>query len=223
VKRFLVVEDDPAIGRMLTLLIQHDGHRAVAVTSATEALDHLRAHHVDFVLSELRIGSSMDGLQLSACVRREWPLVQFVLGTRSLDVVLARRQRAEMILTKPYRLADCVRSSAHPPIGGTTRSEMLHGVWLTESRKRYRVSDSTAGARTRSHASFTRLGAACSALRLSPGLLNSRKGSTPNGRDTRAVGRPSVGLRHGVRRRDASRAAPGRTKRLVGGSPGSGV
>jgi CheY-like chemotaxis protein len=108
VKRFLVVEGDPVIGRMLTLLLRHDGHRAVAVTSAAEALDHLRTSYVDVVLSELRIGSSMDGLQLSACVRREWPRVQFVLGTRSmgLDAALARDQGVEMILTKPYRLAD---------------------------------------------------------------------------------------------------------------------
>jgi CheY-like chemotaxis protein len=108
VKRFLVVDDDPAIGRMLTLLLQHDGHQALAVTSAAEALDHLRTSDVDIVLSELLIGSSMDGLQLAACVRREWPYVQFVLGTRSmgLGAALAHGEGPEMILTKPYRLSD---------------------------------------------------------------------------------------------------------------------
>jgi DNA-binding NtrC family response regulator len=93
---------------MLTLLLQHDGHRAVAVTSAAEALDHLRASYVDVVLSEIRIDSSMDGLQLSACVRRDWPRIQFVLGTSwmGLDAALGSDHGAVMILTKPYRLAD---------------------------------------------------------------------------------------------------------------------
>jgi CheY-like chemotaxis protein len=125
-KRFLVVEGDPVIGRMLTLLLQHDGHRAVAVTPAAEALDHLRASYVDVVLSEIGIDSSMDGPQLSACVRREWPRIQFVLGTRwmGLDAALARDHGAVMILTKPYHVA-AGRTQTMPRGPGRWAASML--------------------------------------------------------------------------------------------------
>jgi two-component system, OmpR family, response regulator len=111
VKRILVVDDDPAIGRMLSIILQYEGHQATAVTSAHAALDHLRDSSVDVVLSELFLGSPVNGLQLCTVIHREWPRLRFFLGTRTedLDPALARACHVEAVLIKPYHLADLRR------------------------------------------------------------------------------------------------------------------
>jgi CheY-like chemotaxis protein len=109
VKRVLVVESNPAIGRMLTLILQKDGIRIVVVTSGTEAIEHLRKHQVDLVFSELRIGGRMDGQELCVHVRRESANARFVFGTRVADLEHAKFSNAVEVLAKPYRLTDLRR------------------------------------------------------------------------------------------------------------------
>jgi two-component system OmpR family response regulator len=120
VKRILVVDDDPAIGRMLSIILQYEGHQATAVTSAHAALDHLRDSSVDVVLSELFLGSPVNGLQLCTVIHREWPRVRFFLGTRTedLDPTVAQACHVEAVLIKPYHLADLRRLA-----GRATRTE----------------------------------------------------------------------------------------------------
>ncbi len=92
--RVLVVDGDPAIGKLVTLILQAGAHRVVAVTSADEALEHLRVDRFDVVLSDPGIGLGIDGLELCTLVRSGWPGVRFEL------------------LTKPFRLDDVRRSVA---------------------------------------------------------------------------------------------------------------
>jgi CheY-like chemotaxis protein len=115
-KRILIVDDDSAIGRMLSTILEHDGHAVVAVTSAAAALDHLRANDVDVVLSEFSLDSSLNGLELCELIRRQWPRVRCFLGTRfvGLDPDAARACQVEGVLEKPYHLADLRRVTIGP-------------------------------------------------------------------------------------------------------------
>jgi CheY-like chemotaxis protein len=112
--RVLVVEDDPAIGKMVRLILQADGHRVVAVTSGQEALERLRGDQFDVVLSDLRIGLGIDGLELCWLVRRCWPDVRFVLAAGSIDVnaVEAKALGVDELLIKPFLPAEMRRSVA---------------------------------------------------------------------------------------------------------------
>jgi DNA-binding response OmpR family regulator len=116
-KRILIVDDDTAIGHMLSTILERDGHKVVAVTSAKAALDHLEDNSVDVVLSEFSFDSPLNGLQLCNVIRRQWPRVRLFLGTRSvgLDPAAARACHVEAILLKPYHLADLRR------VAGTSR------------------------------------------------------------------------------------------------------
>jgi DNA-binding response OmpR family regulator len=87
--RVLVVEDDPAIGKMVTLILQADAHRVVAVTSGAEAIEHLRDNHFDVLLSDHRFGA-----ELGTFVRRWWPEVRFVPLTKPFHGVDLRRRVA---------------------------------------------------------------------------------------------------------------------------------
>ncbi|MCA1647669.1 MAG: response regulator [Chloroflexi bacterium] len=110
--RVLVVEDDPAIGKLVALILQADAHHVVAVTSGEQALAQLRADRFDVVLSDLGFGAGMNGLDLCRVVRHSWPGIRFVLATGSItmNVDQARRNGVDELLTKPFRSADLRRA-----------------------------------------------------------------------------------------------------------------
>jgi CheY-like chemotaxis protein len=118
----LVVDDVPAIGRMVTHILDTADYAVVTVTTGAEALERLHAEHFDVVLSDLGIGPGIDGMELFARVRRTWPATRFVLATGSvtLDADAARRLGIDEVLTKPYRPADLrgviARLTSTPPL-----------------------------------------------------------------------------------------------------------
>jgi CheY-like chemotaxis protein len=92
--RVLVIDDDPAIVKMLTLMLGTRVDRVVAVSSGEEALQRLRVDQFDVVMSDLGLGQGINSLELGTLMRRDWPRVRFVQ------------------LTKPFRSADIRRSIA---------------------------------------------------------------------------------------------------------------
>jgi signal transduction histidine kinase/ActR/RegA family two-component response regulator/HAMP domain-containing protein len=120
--RVLAVDDDPAIGNVVRRVLRSGGHVVTAVTSAEEALLHLRAEPFDVVISDLGLGSGLDGWQLAAEVRRAWPSVRFVMtsGKSGIDVYEARLCGVDDLLDKPYRPEDLQRvvaRAADPKLG----------------------------------------------------------------------------------------------------------
>ena len=65
----LVVEDTPAIRRMIISFLRQRGHRVTSVASGREALEHLAAGPFDAVLMDIEL-PDMDGCQASAAIRR---------------------------------------------------------------------------------------------------------------------------------------------------------
>ena len=102
--RLLTVDHDAAVGSATRGLLRTDGHEVVTAQSAKEALDHLRAQPFDVVISDLGLGSGMDGWTLAAEVRRTWPRVRFVVaGAAGVDPRAARAAGIAAVLHKPYR------------------------------------------------------------------------------------------------------------------------
>jgi signal transduction histidine kinase/CheY-like chemotaxis protein len=58
--RVLVVEDEVEIAQMLSEVLHRDHHQVSVATSGRQALDHLAAHPVDLILSDLRM-PDLDG------------------------------------------------------------------------------------------------------------------------------------------------------------------
>lgn len=69
--RVLVVDDDAAIGAMVRRGTRSSGHETVIIASAEEALERLRTEPFDIVLSDLDLGTGMDGWALAARVRSD--------------------------------------------------------------------------------------------------------------------------------------------------------
>ncbi len=102
--RVLIVDDDRAVGMVLTALIAQAGHQARYVGSGPEALAALAGGGVDVIVSDVRM-PGMDGMELLSEVHKRHRDVPVILltahGTVSLAVD-AMKSGATDFLTKPF-------------------------------------------------------------------------------------------------------------------------
>jgi two-component system response regulator HydG len=99
----LLVEDDPALCRVLDLGLRDAGFATFATTTALEALEHLRTADVDVVLTDLNM-PGMNGLELCQRVAAERPDIPVVVITAfgSMEAAIAAiRAGAYDFVTKP--------------------------------------------------------------------------------------------------------------------------
>ena len=100
----LVVEDDPAVSQMLTLLLQRAGYTVNAVSTAAEAEARTR-RGVDLLVLDLGL-PDRDGLEVCRTIREYRPgLPILVVSARTSepDVVLAMDAGADDYVMKPFR------------------------------------------------------------------------------------------------------------------------
>ena len=71
IANILVVEDNPAILSSTHQCIERDGHRAFKADSAERALDILRTHHIDVVITDIVL-PRMNGLELTDLVKTDF-------------------------------------------------------------------------------------------------------------------------------------------------------
>jgi CheY-like chemotaxis protein/anti-sigma regulatory factor (Ser/Thr protein kinase) len=119
--RILVVDDEPAIGSMVTRILRPLRHAVVTATSAEEALEHLAAEPFDLVLSDLGLGTGMSGWDLVARVVEQWPSVRLILATgwgAAIDPAEARARGVAAVLSKPYHPTDLTAAIASLDLEG---------------------------------------------------------------------------------------------------------
>jgi signal transduction histidine kinase/ActR/RegA family two-component response regulator len=120
--RILVVDDDRAVGSMVRRLGRVDGHDVSVAMCAEEALEKLNHEAFDVVLSDLGLGTGLDGWQLAAAVRSRWPGIHVLLatGTAGIDPAAARTRGVDGVLTKPYSPAELRSALAQVASSKTT-------------------------------------------------------------------------------------------------------
>jgi len=102
--RVLVVDDEPAVRKMLTTLLSRAGVPCGAAASAREALTVLEKTSFQAVISDLRMGAT-SGLELLQEVRAHFPNLAFIMATGVDDVrvgVQAMKLGADDYLLKPF-------------------------------------------------------------------------------------------------------------------------
>jgi DNA-binding NtrC family response regulator len=114
----LVVEDDPSAPASLAALLRTDGHSVYQESDIASAIRTLSSCPVDVVVSDIRIDSRPDGLQLLGHIRREAPGIPVVLFTALGDfseAVNALKRGAHDYLVAPIdpdRLRRVVKAAA---------------------------------------------------------------------------------------------------------------
>jgi two-component system NtrC family sensor kinase len=111
--RILVVDDEPDIGRLLTDILEGDGHEAACASSGREALDWLSGREVDLIISDLRM-PDMDGPALHRALAERRPelltRLVFITGdTLAADITGFLSETGANVLEKPLDPPDVSR------------------------------------------------------------------------------------------------------------------
>jgi PAS domain S-box-containing protein len=113
--RVLAVDDEPAMTKAVSRMLRPAGHVVKMAASGEEALAMLAAEPFDVVVSDMGMGAGMNGWELVAQVKRDWPAMRFLLATgwgAAIDPAEARSKGVESVLAKPYVAVDLLRALA---------------------------------------------------------------------------------------------------------------
>ena len=102
--KILIVDDEPDICRLLCRLVESEGYETITAHDGKDALEKIRRHTPDVVLSDLKM-PNMDGLELLHKSREIDPDLPLILLTAFADIhgaVEAIRLGAHDYLSKPF-------------------------------------------------------------------------------------------------------------------------
>lgn len=125
----LVVDDEEALRRLLARTLTAQGCRVDTASNGAEALEFVRQHDPDVVLTDLQM-PGMTGLELLGHLKALRPTLEVVIMTAFADVegaVAALRAGAYHFLTKPFQSNDFValtitKAGQHRRLVDRTRS-----------------------------------------------------------------------------------------------------
>lgn len=108
-QKILVVDDDPAISEMLTIVLEAEGFSTVAVTDGAQAVSTFHAENPDLVLLDLML-PGMNGIDICRAIRQDSavPIVMLTAKTDTVDVVLGLESGADDYVSKPFKPKELV-------------------------------------------------------------------------------------------------------------------
>ena len=115
----LVIEDDPAIGNMLSTLLAVEGYRPVLVVDGLEGLEAARALRPAIMTLDLSL-PTLDGMQILERLddhdaTRHTPVI--IISAYTDRLTPSHRARVSAILTKPFEI-DTLISCISAALGG---------------------------------------------------------------------------------------------------------
>ena len=107
--KILVVDDDPAIAEMLTMVLHREGFDTVVVGDGLEAVEAASRENPDLILLDLML-PGMGGVDVCRSVREESsvPIIMLTAKTDTVDVVLGLESGADDYVTKPFKPKELV-------------------------------------------------------------------------------------------------------------------
>ena len=107
--KILVVDDDPAIAEMLTMVMEREGFDTVVVDDGLEAVKAAARETPDLILLDLML-PGMGGVDVCRTVRETSavPIIMLTAKTDTVDVVLGLESGADDYVTKPFKPKELV-------------------------------------------------------------------------------------------------------------------
>ena len=103
-KQILVVDDEPNLRRVLSAQLERDGYEVHTAEDGEQALGILKEHHIDLVITDLRM-PKIDGMELLRRAQKldaELPVVMITAHGTVDNAVEALKTGAFDYLTKPF-------------------------------------------------------------------------------------------------------------------------
>jgi twitching motility two-component system response regulator PilH len=115
VATILIIDDSPTDVRVFTTLLERAGYQVLAVSSAEEGIERVRAELPDLVIMDV-IMPGMNGFQATRTLTRDpvtkaVPIVMITTKSMETDRVWGLRQGARAFITKPVNekeLLSCI-------------------------------------------------------------------------------------------------------------------
>jgi two-component system response regulator AtoC len=138
-KQVLVADDEDNLRRVLKAQLQHDGYEVHCVADGAAVLDAMSEHHIDVLVTDLRM-PRLDGMQVLKAVSERYPDVPVIMITAHGTVdtaVAALKLGAFDYVTKPFDRAEfrAVVSKA----ARTSELSQKHVSRDPNERNRYRI------------------------------------------------------------------------------------
>lgn len=107
--KILVVDDDPAIAEMLTMVLDREGFECVVVGDGLEAVRAAEAEEPDLILLDLML-PGLGGVDVCRAVREKSsvPIIMLTAKTDTVDVVLGLETGADDYVPKPFKPKELV-------------------------------------------------------------------------------------------------------------------
>jgi DNA-binding response OmpR family regulator len=101
----LIIEDDPAIGHMLTTLLSVEGYQPVLMVDGQAGLDAARALRPALITLDLSL-PTIDGIQVLDQLDRDTDvrIPVIIVSAYTDQLTHAHRARVSAILTKPFEI-----------------------------------------------------------------------------------------------------------------------
>ncbi len=126
--RILVVDDDPALAEMLTIVLRGEGMDAAVVGDGSFAMAAVREFKPDLILLDLML-PGMNGIDVCRAIRAESgvPIVMLTAKTDTVDVVLGLESGADDYVMKPFKPKELIaRLRARLRRSDDVPAEILH-------------------------------------------------------------------------------------------------
>lgn len=141
--RILVIDDEPAIRRLLDAILKRDGHETIVTGNGKDALSELSREPVDAVLLDLGL-PDRDGLEIISAIRLQSAVPVVILTARhdTREKITALDLGADDYITKPFdadELLARLRSILRRSGSAATSSDMLEFGPITMDIARHEV------------------------------------------------------------------------------------
>ncbi len=133
--RVLVVDDEAAVVKVLSAILEQEGIVCAQASGAAEALERLKEVPYDLVITDLRMPGD-DGVALMRRIVSAWPDVPVILLTAHATVTVAvdaLRAGAADFLTKPFDREEVLYAARKALARGPRQAERLPAEDLLQS------------------------------------------------------------------------------------------
>ncbi|MBN2870878.1 MAG: response regulator transcription factor [Campylobacterales bacterium] len=139
----LIVEDDPAISKMLSFSLTQEGYKCVVAEDMHHALRHLQVYKPDIILLDLSLPDG-DGKNLIKTVRSEslTPIIVVSARNDEKEIVTSLDMGSDDYVTKPFsthELLARIRSAQRRSLGLTRSSERITCNAITLDLQRHSI------------------------------------------------------------------------------------
>jgi len=107
----LFVEDDDLVSEVVVPGLRSNGFKVVRAPDAASALEAMKDHDIDVVLSDIVMPGRGDGFYLADEIRKKYPDVPIVLATGYSDALTA--SSPFRVLLKPYTINEAIAALQH--------------------------------------------------------------------------------------------------------------